>query len=253
MSHTIEAVDKCAFEAWPAAEVIALRGWRLRFMHGVTRRGNSVWPCAARGGLSDVESRARVEHVEKCYADRGLPVAFQMTPLANPPELDAFLQSRGYALDAPTAVYATLATDISRSAPRGVATTVSDVLTDAWFGVSGRRGRFSDVAGVYADLLARIGPRARYALAQVDGTPCAVGLGVLGAGRLGIFSMLTLPEFRRRGAGRAILWALAACAVDAGAEEVYLQVEKDNAAALELYRSASFRELYTYHYRVRPK
>ena len=33
------AIEKVAFEAWPAAEVEALGGWRLRFNHGITNRG----------------------------------------------------------------------------------------------------------------------------------------------------------------------------------------------------------------------
>jgi len=73
---------------------------------------------------------------------------------------------------------------------------------------------------------------------------------VLGDGCLGVFSMLTLPSGRRRGAAQAVLAALAARAVAEGIDRMYLQVERDNAPALALYARASFREAYGYHYRV---
>lgn len=41
---TILQLETLAANAWPAAEVQRLGGWRLRFHHGVTRRANSVWP-----------------------------------------------------------------------------------------------------------------------------------------------------------------------------------------------------------------
>ena len=34
------AIERVAFDAWPAAEVRVLGGWRLRFNHGVTNRGS---------------------------------------------------------------------------------------------------------------------------------------------------------------------------------------------------------------------
>jgi GNAT superfamily N-acetyltransferase len=128
-------------------------------------------------------------------------------------------------------------------------------LTGEWFEISAHRGRFAAVAPVYRGLLDRLGTGARYAIAYVDGEAAGVGLGVvgtlLGEGCLGVFSMLTLPAGRRRGAAQAVLAALAARAQAEGLERMYLQVERDNAPALALYGRASFREVYGYHYRVR--
>jgi ribosomal protein S18 acetylase RimI-like enzyme len=61
--------------------------------------------------------------------------------------------------------------------------------------------------------------------------------------------MHTLAEFRRRGLGRALLEAAARKAVQAGASTLYLQVERDNPAALSFYQNAGFVERYGYHYR----
>ena len=41
----IARLEHLAFAAWPAEEVVAVEGWRLRAMRGVTRRANSVFTC----------------------------------------------------------------------------------------------------------------------------------------------------------------------------------------------------------------
>jgi ribosomal protein S18 acetylase RimI-like enzyme len=260
-----EALDRVAFAAWPAEEAVALGEWRLRFMHGVSRRGNSVWPGAAERHDA-APLLARVEDVEGWYAARGVPAMFQLDP-ARHPELDAFLAARGYAIDAPVSVQVADARNVlgadttRRGAPgaapsnvtsNAVSATVSRVLTDAWLEISARRGRFARMEATYRKLLDRIGERARYALVEIDGRPAAVGMGVIDGPWLGVFSMLTVPEARRRGGARTALAGLAAEALSCGVPELYLLVERDNAPARELYDRASFRELGGYHYRVAP-
>jgi N-acetylglutamate synthase len=48
--------------------------------------------------------------------------------------------------------------------------------------------------------------------------------------------------------GRAVLAALAGWA---GTDRMYLQVERDNTAAMRLYERAGFTEICAYHYRYR--
>lgn len=251
MTPLVEAIERSAFDAWPAEETASLDGWRLRAMRGVSRRANSVWPGDATGSSS---LDARVERAEQWYASRGLRPAFQLSPLSVPSGIEAALESRGYAVEAPVSIQVARAGAVAADAPR-IAARVDAHLTDEWFEISARRGRFAAVSPVYRGLLDRLGARARYSIAYVDGKPAGVGLGVvgtaLGEGCVGVFSMLTVPEGRRRGAARAVLVALAARAVAEGIDRMYLQVERDNAPALALYARASFREAYGYHYRVR--
>lgn len=75
-----------------------------------------------------------------------------------------------------------------------------------------------------------------------------MALGVLEDRWLGIFNMATLPQMRRRGAGRAGLVALAGWAVERDAATGYLQVDLDNSPALNLYRSIGFEHAYRYVY-----
>jgi GNAT superfamily N-acetyltransferase len=245
-------LESVAARAWPAAEVEALGGWRLRYTSGVTRRGNSVWPgpgAPSDGGPGPLA--AAIERAERFYAERGAPARFQLVPGCE--ALDAALAERGYRTESPVSVQTV---DLSLLAARpaggaGIEVEVADACSADWWSVAGERSRFATVQNVYSGLLARIGARAGFALARRRGAPVATALGVADAAWAGVFSMLVLPEERRRGAARALLGGLARWASARGAERLYLQVERDNPAALALYASAGFRERYGYHYRLR--
>ena len=242
-------LDTVSFRAWPAAEIERLDGWILRYTSGVSRRANSVWPNEWEGRT---QPEARIARAEDFYRARAARTTFQIGPNARPTDLDLLLERRGYVIGAPTSVLAAPAETVY-ARTRGLAagaSTVSDELTDAWFDISGRRGRYAAQESVYLALLRRITAPSGYALVILDGEPAAVGLGVCDPPWMGIFSMCTLPAFRRRGAASAILHALADWALDEGATQLYLQVERDNDAAGTLYRGAGFTQAYEYHYRL---
>lgn len=242
----IAEIEAHAFDAWPAAEVEPLGDWRLRATAGVTRRANSAWTS---GPVDDLE--AAIVRTEAFYAARGLPAIFQLCPLS-PAGLDAALARRGYAVDAPVAILSAGVAGLALPGRAGVAARVEDSLGDDWFALSGGRSRFAAVQDAYRGILGRIRARAGYALASLDGVPAATALGVCDGAWLGVFSVATLPEFRRRGAATALLCALARWAAALGATRAYLQVERDNRTALDLYERDGFREVYGYHYRVKP-
>ena len=120
------AIERVAFDAWPAAEVHALGGWRLRFNHGVTNRGSSVWPGP---GPCDAPLAERFERVERFYAERSAPACYQISPAAEPPGLDAALAARGYEVFSPVSVeVAELGEVLARATPLEVEATCSDTL-----------------------------------------------------------------------------------------------------------------------------
>jgi len=239
--NDIAVLEAVAFDAWPAAEVVELEGWKLRATGGVTRRGNSVWTSAPLAFTDE-----HIARVEAFYRSRGLPPRFHVSELS-PPGLDENLAARGYAVEAATAIYVLDRLEGSRDQTHCVR--VERGLFEEWFELSGRRGRFAATEQTYRALLERIGERAIYVLAELDGAAAAVGLGVAASPWLGIFSMLTLPSARRQGLGRAVIGALLASGFELGCRRAYLQVERDNLASLALYRQSGFRELYGCHYR----
>jgi GNAT superfamily N-acetyltransferase len=248
-------VEEVAFRAWPAEEVQDLEGWRLRFTHGITRRANSVWPNAWQGETPLAE---RVAAVEMFAETRGILPSYQLTSAAKPEHLDEFLSKRGYSIDAPVSVQ-TLALDraLPPLAAPGIETSVDSRASADWLSVAVDRGRYAGTSThelgrrVYLGILARIGPRAGFALAREGTEPVAVGLGVVDGAWLGIFGMITVPEARRRGAAKAILGALSRFGAQRGATRAYLQVEKENVAARAAYASAGFVPAYDYHYRTK--
>lgn len=246
----ILALERAAFEAWQAEEVSALGPWRLRAMRGVTKRANSVW--AAPGEPPGGFARAIAE-AEAWYAARGLPTIFQIAPLADP-RLDALLAERGYPAIEPVSFQIASAERVARLTARpGVRAECASALTEPWFDLSGRRGRFQgDASAVYRALLERIAPRAGFASARHgDAALGAVGLTIVAPPLAGVFSMLTQPEQRRLGLAEALLGEIARFALARGAARLYLQVDVESAPARRLYTRAGFVETHRYHYRVR--
>jgi GNAT superfamily N-acetyltransferase len=244
------SLERAACEAWQAEEVRTLGPWRLRAMRGVTHRANSVWagPGEPPGGLA----RA-IEEAEAFYAERALPATFQIAPVADA-RLDGLLAARGYARTDETSVQVASAAQIARCGLRaGIVARCEARLSDAWFEISGRKGRFrGEAVPVYRAFLERIAPRAGFASAGLAGAEIgAVGLAIVAPPLAGVFSMLTLPEQRRRGLAEGVLGAIARFAAERGALRLYLQVEVANEGARALYARAGFAELYRYHYRER--
>lgn len=245
----ILAIERAAFEAWPAAEVVPLGGWRLRFNHGVTQRGSSVWPGP---GATELPLAARIDAAERFYAERGATASFQLSPWADLQELDAALAARGYeASSNPVSVEIAALVPLAARAERpDVETLCTGDLSEEWFELSGRQGRFRGAdAVVYRALLERLAGRAGFALVRVGGRAAAVGLGVVAPPWAGVFSMLTLPAQRGQRLGEAVLAAIARWAQGRAASRLYLQVESDNAAARRLYARTGFVPRYAYHYR----
>jgi GNAT superfamily N-acetyltransferase len=197
---------------------------------------------------------ARIEAVERFYAERAAAASYQLSPSAEPPELDAALAARGYELFAPVSVETAEVDEVAAATSGEVAAACSDTLPEEWFDVSGRRGRFrGDAVAVYRAMLERLHGRAGFALARAGGQVAAVGLAVAAPPWVGVFSMLTLESYRRQRLGEAVLSAIARWAGDRGAERMYLQVEVENAPARSLYARVGFRPRYAYHYRRQPE
>ena len=254
---TILQLETLAANAWPAAEMQRLGGWRLRFHNGVTRRANSVWPNLTPGeqALGDQVLEEQLMQVEQFYKQRNLPPRFQICPAMQPAHLDDVLAARGYQSVARTAVQVTeLSTILTQTPPLQrrpeFKIEVAEEFDEPWFAAYTQFEEMPahEIAGRRA-ILQAIQPLTGFALLRIGDTPAAVGLGVVEEGWLGIFCMATGPAFRRQGAATALLRTLTIWAQLYDAQQAYLQVMEQNGGAQAVYARAGFQTLYHYHYR----
>lgn len=239
----VGAILARADRALPATSVEWLDGWRLRYDDTAAWWVSSVQPHA------DADPR-QVVRVEEFYHRRGVPARFQISPAARPAGLDQILAARGYRIESPMSLQ-TAATE-GIAAPRAeVRVRVDDHPVDRWFSAWCAVHNQGGDPDPELRMLRRVAQPSGYAYALLGDDVVAVGRAVADTGWAGIFGMATLPRARRRGAARAVLAGLARWAADQSAAHLYLQVERDNVAALRLYTAAGFRELAQYHYRTR--
>jgi len=244
-------LDEVAANAWPALIVQHLDGWRLRATPGVrARRSSSVLPLDFGGALSLEERFALVDDFYRRWNE---PVRYQISPAAQPSDLDERLADRGYEIEAPVDIQTAALPDVLARTEASEGTTsvrITDRVDEPWLATTVELFGRGDTATMRERILDRIASPAAYALLEIDGRPASLGMGVLERAWLGIFSMGTTQEFRRQGAATAVLNALARWASQHGGEHAYLQVESDNQVAHRLYEGAGFTTTYGYHYRT---
>jgi GNAT superfamily N-acetyltransferase len=230
----IRALEDVGYAIWVSPEVEELDGWRLRHAHGLTGRANSVFPNA----LGALPLEEKVARVEAWYAARDQPPRFQLTDGSLPAGLAKTLHARGYeAAGSPVSVETSELPKLAADPRVELREELDDDWVELW---SATRGS-SDIATARALLT---GSPGRTAFARVPGA--AVGRAVVTGTWLGITSMVTLPDARRRGYARAIVESLIAWGRDAGATHGFLQT--DSAVARALYAQFGWREQYTYRY-----
>lgn len=247
---SVEDLQRVMVGAWPAMETARLGDWVLRASRGFTQRANSV----VTAGSPGVPLPAALDHVERWYAERGLPANLTVAgPLGADPTEDpvgAEALRRGYAARVPTltltAATRTIADGpgVDASGEDGVTLEVDEVLTDRWF--TAYRA-YREVDEVAARAIITGSP------AQAFATATDVRGQVIGIGRLGLCSawggvaaMWVAPSARRRGLGSRLLVALARAAADRGAASMHLQTDTDNTAALGLYERHGFEAHHAY-------
>jgi N-acetylglutamate synthase len=217
------------------------------------RRSNSALPPPAAVEATTAQRARVLDLAEQFYARHNQATVVQVSPAELHDELDGELDARGYRRQAPTAV---LTAPISRvlhlpsttSWAMGVTETATPRWQTAWAEAEGR----TDAAATGKLVLARIGPRTGYVTATQDADVLAVGMLVVERGWAGVFCMATRPQARRRGMATAVLRHGAGWAADYGAQQLYLQVEETNRAAVQLYTRLGFELSHHYHYRVAP-
>jgi ribosomal protein S18 acetylase RimI-like enzyme len=242
-SHLLARIEEAGLNASAPSQQRLLDGWLVRFSPGKAKRARCVNPIA--DGQMSLEERLR--RCATVYREAGLPLLVRITPFSQPPGLDAWLESMGWARIEDTRVM------------------VLQVLD------SGAIDRSGDIHAVAAEPFAHlVGELRGFPLAQrlahaqrlatspvpfvgvaikIDGATVACGQFALEDDLVGLYDIVTAPSHRRRGHAARLCAHLLATACERGARCAYLQVDAQNTSARALYRRLGFVDAYSYHYR----
>lgn len=257
MDDEIVALERAAAQHWRGTEEEWLGGWLLRAAEGFTGRANSALPLADPGLPLD----SALDAVTRWYQARGLrPMIAIPLPIgagARPPgcQLDHQLSERAW-LTRPGPAFVMVADLASVPAPREIAPdlvfAVAEEPDDAWLGMYHYRGQERQPP-VMRKVVTSAPLQLFASIRSADGQDVlAIGRLSAAAGWAGITAVEVDAGRRRAGLGTALTLAVCAAAAAHGIKQVFLQVETDNMAAIQLYERCGFRYSHRYHYRVAP-
>ncbi len=245
----VRRLEAVSFRSWPAANTVYDGTWAIRLTAGhPSKRLNSVNPLD-RADNSDLEER--IARVARRFHSFGRPLVFRQSPLA-PVELENILDERGWrrfdetrvmTLDLGTADFADTITQVP----------LQDV--GRWIDQCVVMGSFeADVKPGLHELISLVEGDVGLFLTEDDSSKPTAGVMAVRLGDLvGIFQLVSNPELRNKGLGRRILRSAMLWGRENGASRAWLQVASENSAAVGLYGSEGFREIYRYTYRQAPE
>lgn len=256
MNSQITLLEELSLNAWPGHHTLLFDGWLLRFSEGYTNRANSVNPLYS-GSQVDLEEKIRT--CENLYTSKDLPTIFKLTPASIPSDLPGILTSKGYSTFEPTSVQTLELNDLKSSFSTPLSNNeevkivqesqLSPGWLTAWLNLTNiSTGHWANVEKLLGNIL----PGRCFLRLEKSGQTVAAGLAVYERGYVGLFDIVTNPEFRLQGWGRGLVIELLKWGHSQGAGTAYLQVLTTNSAALRLYAGLGFREVYHYWYRVKP-
>lgn len=233
-------LDRASHDAAGSTETLDDAGWILRYSPLGFLRNCSAWPVAARGADATAD---RLRRVVEFYESRDAAPQLWVSPAAQPLDLAAALTENGWEPYVTTLVLARAA-QLPAGDPGEVVhdTSPTERTMAAWIGSDARVAgdpnaaeRWADDAGhhIFSTTTAQ-GP----SIVRAHAGDRASGVAVAG---------LWVPPARRRtGEAKALMDAVHRWAHEKGAPRTWLQVVDTNAAALGLYRSLGYDEVYRY-------
>ncbi|MFX0185155.1 MAG: GNAT family N-acetyltransferase [Candidatus Hodarchaeota archaeon] len=237
--------------AWPARECFFIHGWILRFSDGFFSRANSVLPLHYFG--SDIEED--ILNVERIYRNKGLNVIFQIPDYTKPSNLDNKLDYLDYNVKSPTTVMVygidTLRNmDLLQDCRYAV---TSDEIDKLWLKANHLFSNHTQEKNQAKEaIINRIKiPKKFYFAMSCDEKIVGATLGVLERGNLGIYSFIVDPKMRRKKLGSSLMNYVIEWCKESSIHQIYLQVEKYNIPAIELFKKIGFQSIYSYHYRIK--
>ena len=234
-------IEPAAVRGWPALESRALDGWLWRHTSGGSIRANTVAALDYSG--ADIEQS--IDTMEGWYRERGAPVAFTISDVSMPADLDARLDARGYRRGES---HVTMAKRVDPEATLPERVSVGVQPTNGWMDAY-LSGLSEDRRGIAPKLIANLPRSAVFISHDIGGVAGSSGLTVIDGRVASVQCMATLPHARRKGGAQAVLGGIEAVAAQNRVEWLYLQTSHDNTAARTLYARLGFEVVGHYHVR----
>jgi ribosomal protein S18 acetylase RimI-like enzyme len=241
---TVRRFEAAGFRAWPAASVQYDGTWAIRLTAGHSaKRLNSVNPLDP-ADVGDLERR--IARIGRRFVAYGRPLTFRLSPLSGR-KLSAYFDREGWSFFAESLVMrlyldqADLSEVIDQIPLKDIARFVTAALAV--------RGADPSIRPGLSEVISSIQPDAGLFVHQTRHKPVASAICVHDGDLAGLFEIATDAGERRKGHARRLVLSALKWARQHGAGQAWLQVEADNEAALALYRSLGFKEIYRYHYR----
>ena len=240
----VRRFEAAGARAWPATTVYYDGAWAVRLTAGhPAKRLNSINPLDRNddGNLTE-----RIARLARRFAAYGRPLTFRMSPLSGS-RIENHLDGEGWVR---------LSESLVMRAPLDEA-----LVHDAMHQIPLKdMGRFINAAIVIRNLdpalrpglsevITAIQPQAGLFVQEQAHHPISTAICVRDGDLAGLFEVATEASQRGKGHGRRMLLSALKWAYSQGARKAWLQVEADNGAAIGLYRSLGFEEVYRYHYR----
>jgi N-acetylglutamate synthase len=245
----IRQLEELTLSTSPSIHQRNYDGWVLRASNTDTRRANSV--TALHPSTLDLDQK--IAFCEGWYALHGQRAVFRLTSELAPDGLDTLLDQRSYGREVETLVMTlpvaddglTTLANLPKSL-RIVERTTAEGIADA------HRLKGGTVEMVAQDLKRQSvwrGPQKFLALMTPAGI-MSCGMARLEDGHVGIFNMRTASAERGRGYAGMLVAHLIKWGRAEGAHTAFLQVDRENTAAVTIYRRLGFVPQYLYWHRL---
>ena len=240
----IRRIEEAKLNAWPPIQQVLFDGWLLRFSGSYSKRGNAVVPLYP----GTQRMLPKIRHCEDAYTREGLPTLFQLSDVPELRSLDRALADSRYKRIDPSLVLTVGRDELPPTSGRQF-----EVLEiDSWLNVYCHLSGMPKTAARLQKLVLKSIPHdAIYGAIKSSAGHVACGLAVIDDEFIGLFDILTHPNYRRHGHARQLILNLMHHGSKSGVHTGYLQVAKDNKPALELYKHIGYQSLYQSWYRIR--
>jgi GNAT superfamily N-acetyltransferase len=240
----VSEIERASIDAWPGVDTARDGQWVMRAANGYTNRANSVQSLDA---ADDDDVGMRLEHVERWYRDRGLPVIFRVTPLAGPALLGE-LEKRWTAYGHSHVMAMSLEAEAFTADANA---TLVAVDSPEWLEAQRQMQSYDDatVPKLKAIVERFDAPATGIIVNADDGKSSAAAYMVVVDGIVFPGNVVTDSRHRGKGYARRMMQSGFAWATRNGARQAAVQVAADNPPAISLYSGLGYVYQYDYHYR----